>query len=323
MKNKPIIIVTGEPNSVFLELFFKIYKKNIKKNIKTPILLITSKDHLLKQMKYFKYNFKINIVNANDINGIKFNNNKINIIDVKYKFNKVFDKVSSKSKLYIKKSFDIALNIMKKKLAKALINGAISKKCFLDKKYLGITEYLASKTKSNSTMLIYNNKFSVSPVTTHLPLKNVSANLKKKTIVFNVNKINNFYIKFKNKKPIFAILGLNPHCETINKFSEEKKIIIPAIKLLKNKKIKVDGPFSADTFFSKENINKYDVAIGMYHDQVITPMKTVFNFDAINLTLGLPFLRVSPDHGPNEIMLGKNESNLKSLLYCINFLENI
>ena len=61
----------------------------------------------------------------------------------------------------------------------------------------------------------------------------------------------------------------------------------------------------------------------MYHDQVITPMKTIFNFDAINLTLGLPFLRTSPDHGPNEKMIGKNKSNSKSLLYCINFLEKI
>ena len=322
MNNKPIVIVTGEPNSVFLELFFKIYKKNIKK-LKTPILLITSKDHLMMQMKYFKYNFKINLVKKSDLNRIKFNNKKINIIDVEYKFNKVFDKISSKSKLYIKKSFDIALNIMKKNLAKALINGAISKKSFLNKKHLGITEYLANKTKKKSTMLIYNNKFSVSPVTTHLPIKNISANLKKERIIFNVNKINNFYFKFKNKKPTIAILGLNPHCETINKFSEEKKIIIPAIKTLKNKKISVEGPFSADTFFSKENINKFDVAIGMYHDQVITPMKTIFNFDAINLTLGLPFLRASPDHGPNEIMLGKNKYNSKSLLYCLNFFDKI
>ena len=116
-------------------------------------------------------------------------------------------------------------------------------------------------------------------------------------------------------------MGLNPHCETINKFSEEKKIIIPAIKILKNKKIRVEGPFSADTFFSKENINKFDVAIGMYHDQVITPMKTIFNFDAINLTLGLPFLRASPDHGPNEKMLGKNKSNPLSLIKAISFLD--
>jgi len=90
----------------------------------------------------------------------------------------------------------------------------------------------------------------------------------------------------------------------------------------KKNKIKINGPFSADTFFSKKNIKKFDVVIGMYHDQVLTPMKTLFNFDAINLTLGLPFLRVSPDHGPNESMIGKNKSDVLSLLRCIEFLKN-
>ena len=75
-------------------------------------------------------------------------------------------------------------------------------------------------------------------------------------------------------------------------------------------------------FFSKKNIKKFDVVIGMYHDQVLTPMKTLFNFDAINLTIGLPFFRVSPDHGPNESMVGKNKSDFLSLLRCIEFLKN-
>ena len=91
------------------------------------------------------------------------------------------------------------------------------------------------------------------------------------------------------KKPKIAVLGLNPHCETIDKFSEEEKIIKPAINFIKNKKINISGPFSADTFFLKKNLKKFDVVIGMYHDQVLTPMKTLYKFDAINLTLGLPF----------------------------------
>ena len=317
---KPILIVTGEPNSIFLELFFKIYKTKIKNKFKTPIILITSKDHLLKQMRYFKYLFSINIINQENFKNI--NNKKINIIDIKFKFNKVFDKISNKSNLYLKKSFEIAIKIMKKNLARGIINGPISKKYFLNKKYLGITEYLAKKTNSETVMLIYNNKFSVSPLTTHLPLKNVANNINKEKIYNNVKKINSFYIKYRKKKPTFAILGLNPHCETSSKFSEEIKIIIPAIKKLKKNKIKINGPFSADTFFSKKNIKKFDVVIGMYHDQVLTPMKTLFNFDAINLTLGLPFLRVSPDHGPNESMIGKNKSDFLSLLRCIEFLKN-
>ena len=73
----------------------------------------------------------------------------------------------------------------------------------------------------------------------------------------------------------------------------------------------VEGPFSADTFLNK-NISKYDVVIGMYHDQVLTPIKTLFKFNAINLTIGLPFIRISPDHGPNTNMIGKNKSDPSS-----------
>jgi len=118
-------------------------------------------------------------------------------------------------------------------------------------------------------------------------------------------------------------LGLNPHCESIEKSSAEDKIIKPAIKFLIKNKINVEGPFSADTFFSKKNLSHYDVAVGMYHDQVLTPMKTIFNFDAINLTLGLPFLRVSPDHGTNNEMIGKNKSNAQSLISSINFFKKV
>ena len=172
-------------------------------------------------------------------------------------------------------------------------------------------------------MLIYNPKISVSPITTHLPIKYVTKNLNKKKIINNVLEINKFYLKHLKKKPKFAVLGLNPHCETISKYSEEDKIIKPAIKKIKRKKINISGPYSSDTFFSYKNISKFDVVIGMYHDQVLTPIKTIFKFNAINITLGLPFIRVSPDHGPNNEMLGKNISNPQSLISAINFLKRL
>ena len=134
-------------------------------------------------------------------------------------------------------------------------------------------------------MLIYNDKLSVSPLTTHIPIKYVTKNITKNKILNNVLKINKFYKQILKNKVKFALLGLNPHCETIDNYSEEDKIIRPAIKLLK-KKIDISGPFSTDTFL-KKNINKFDVIIGMYHDQVLTPIKTLFNFNAINITVGL------------------------------------
>ena len=88
---------------------------------------------------------------------------------------------------------------------------------------------------------------------------------------------------------------------------------MPAIKFLKKKKIKISGPFSADTIFLKKNRKKFNVIVGMYHDQVLTPMKTIFGFNAINITIGLPFLRISPDHGPNYEMFGLNKSKPNSL----------
>ena len=92
---------------------------------------------------------------------------------------------------------------------------------------------------------------------------------------------------------------------------------------MKKKGYKVQGPISADTVFLKKNRKNYDVIIGMYHDQVLTPLKTLFEYDAINITLGLPFFRISPDHGPNEHMIGKNKSNPLSLMRAISFLDKI
>ena len=204
------------------------------------------------------------------------------------------------------------------------MNGPINKKSFLKKKYLGVTEYLAKKTNSkNPVMLIYNNKISVSPITTHLPIKHVVNNLNKSKIIKNIKLINNFYKKNFNFKPKIAVLGLNPHCETIERVSEEQRIITPAIYTLKKQRLSVDGPFSADTFFIYKNIEKYDVVVGMYHDQVLTPLKTLFNFDAINITIGLPFIRVSPDHGPNYSMVGKNKSDPSSIFCAMEFFNKI
>ena len=88
-------------------------------------------------------------------------------------------------------------------------------------------------------------------------------------------------------------------------------------------KIKAYGPIAADTFFLKKNIKKFDVVVGMYHDQVLSPVKTLFKFKAINLTLGLPFIKITPDHGPNHQMLGKNRSDPSSIFYALNFLNKV
>ena len=317
-KSSPIIVVAGEPNSIFLEIFFKSYKRKIK----TPIVLIASYELLKLQMKKLKFQKRINILNINMLSKLKLNNSSINLINVDYNFSKPFEKISRKSNLYIENCFKVAFEIIEKGLSKKLINGPISKKSFLSKKYLGITEYISDKFFiKNNAMLIYNNNLSVCPITTHLPLKLVSKQINKKIIKSKINLIFKFYKKYLKKKPKIAVLGLNPHCESIDKFNEDEMIIKPVIKQMIKKGQKVYGPYPADTIFLKKNRKKYDVIVGMYHDQVLTPIKTLFEYDAINITLGLPFLRISPDHGPNEKMVGKNKSNPLSLIQAIKFLD--
>ena len=321
MKNNPILIVSGEPFSIFTEIFFKAIKND--KN-KKKIVLIISKSLLLNQMKSLGFSFDINLINKNNINFKKLSKKKINVIDIDYKFKKVFDKISDKSNKYIKESFNLALKLMKTKKYSGLINGPISKKNFLKGSFLGITEYLANLTNAANrvSMLIYNKKLSVSPITTHLPISVVHKKISKDKIIDQVMQINKFYKSRFGKKPRIAITGLNPHCESNYKSSEEDRIIIPAIKILIKKKYRVKGPFAADTIFMKEQAKNYDVIVGMYHDQVLTPAKTLFGFNSINITLGLPFLRISPDHGPNSLMVGKNKSNPQSLIEALKFLDN-
>jgi 4-hydroxy-L-threonine phosphate dehydrogenase PdxA len=306
---KPIIIVPGEKKSIFFEILFKSIK--IKK-IKSPLVIIYKKSELLKIIKKNKFKKKIKVLNINNIHKSNLNNKFLNLIDIKL----------NNKKDSTKESFEIAFKLIKDGYSNKLLNGPINKTSFLNKKFLGVTEYISHKfSVKKFGMLIYNNKLSVCPVTTHLPIKLVAKKITKKLITEKILIVNNFYLKYFKFKPRIAVTGLNPHCESILHLNEDLNIVLPAIKACLKKNINVKGPFPADTVFLKENRKKIDVVIGMYHDQVIGPIKTLFEYDAINITMGLDFLRVTPDHRPNENMVGKNKSNPLSLVKALNFLD--
>ena len=308
MNFKPILIVPGERKSVFFEIFFKSIKKRF---FSSPIILICDKQNLEKEIKKYKFQKPIEKIDYKKIYLKKFKKKKIYLINVQDK----------NSGAYIHNCFNVAFKLIKKGFSNKILNGPINKTQTLKRKYLGVTEYVAKNFNQNKfAMLIYNKKLSVCPVTTHLPLKLVAKKISKKLIKEKIIIINSFYKNILGFRPKIGVVGLNPHCESILKFNEDSKIILPAIQSLK-KKINVNGPFSADTLFLKNNRKKFDVIVGMYHDQVLTPIKTIFEYDAINITIGLPFLRVTPDHGPNEKMIGKDNSDPMSLIRSLEFLD--
>jgi len=316
---KKIIIILGEPNSIASEIFLKSlgYIKKTKLNF----VVIGNYELLKKQAKYL--NLKIDIdFNLSDINSLI--DKKFNFINIQYNQIKPFDLRPIKSDIFIKKSFETALTLIKKKLAYGIINLPINKSKFTKNKYKGITEYIADKTnnKNKENMLLYNENFSVLPLTTHIPLKKVYKEISFKKIEKACKNINYFYYKILRRKKIkIGILGLNPHNgENGYIGTEEKKIIIPAIKKLK-KKYSIIGPLSPDTSFLQRNKLKIDVLIGHYHDQVLTSFKTKFDLDAINITIGLPFIRISPDHGVGTDIIGKGIANPKSFKNAVKFFS--
>ncbi len=316
---KRILIVGGDPNSVNSELIYKCWKQ-LPKTTRKKIYIISNYELLKKQFK--KLGYPIKLVKINKIKDVSdVNNLKILNIDLKFKNPfKISEKASSK---FVMKSLDFAHHLVTKKQANYIINCAINKK-LLPKKNIGVTEYLASKCrlpKDKEVMLIHNKDLSVSPLTTHLDIKDVSKKIRKKMIVKKILIINKWFINNMKKKPIIGLLGLNPHNAELRNNSEEVKEIIPALKILKKKNINIEGPLVADTLFISE-YKKYDVIVGMFHDQVLNPFKTMFKFNAINITLGLNYLRVSPDHGTAKELIGKKKANPLSLINCVKFLNN-
>ncbi len=306
MKNK-IAIVAGEPFSINSEIIGKSWIKN-KKNFQKKIFIIGNYTLIKNQLK--KLCLRIPVEKINSIN-FSPNSKSLKIFNIPKNSNYVIN--------CLNKAHDLSF----KKKIKGFINCSVDKKIF--KSNSGVTEFLEKKNnkKGSLVMMIYNKKLSVVPITTHISIKNITKKINKNIIKKKIQIINDFYVNFFNKKPVIAVLGLNPHNGELKSNSEEKRFIIPAIKKLKLQKIKVLGPLSADTVFLNKKKYKYDVVVGMYHDQVLAPFKALYGFDAINITLGLKYFRISPDHGTATDIFALNKANPLSLLKAIDFILKI
>ncbi len=309
-------IILGEPNSINSELLAK------SKAYKSKVVVIGSYDLLKSQLKILKINRKLRKITKPE--DVKKLNKTLNVLDVPLKFKNAFSVDPIESSAYVKKSLIIGHKLCLQKRIAGMINCSINKKNIFKNKNLGITEFLAQKNNvyKSEVMIIYNKKLSVVPLTTHIKIRDVSKFLKKNLLRKKINTLNKYFTKYFKKNPRIAVLGLNPHNLEFKNNSEEIKVIRPVINSLK-KKLRISGPYSSDTIFLKDNLKKFDVIVGMYHDQVLAPFKALFEFDAVNITLGLPYIRMSPDHGVAEDKKKLNISNPQSLNRCIEIISQL
>ncbi len=300
MKKK--LVFLGDVNSINIELIHKSHK--LLKN-KINYLIIGNIRDLSKYLNKLSSKLDINEI----YNPLNFKNFKLNSLNI---FN--IDDISTQKYQNLLNQIKIA-NQLANTLNMDLVTLPINKSIFKKKlSFNGMTEYLAKLNKKNTTMLMYGEKFSVIPLTTHINLKNVNNFLKKNYIKKNLLKIENqinkriYDLNFKKIK----FICYNPHCSEDDTLGSEDNTIKKSISDFK----KISGPYSADSAFRL--IEDNTLFISMYHDQVLIPFK-ILNRYGINMTLGLNYRRLSPAHGTASDIKFKNQADISSFLACMKY----
>ncbi len=325
-KKNTLIISLGDPAGIGTEIILKaLGSKSLNKNIKP--LLVGCKNNIHET--YFKL-IKHGILDIPDPN-------KLDIIDIPL-INKVIPgKVDVNSGSASFKWLVNATNILLEGKANALVTAPISKIAWhkAGHKFAGQTELLGKLTNKKTSMLFTaispNNgwRFNTLLATTHIPLNKINNTLTKPLIKHKLDTLLNFCRKFK-EKPSIQIAGLNPHAGEEGKIGiEEQNLIIPILNEWKsdNPNIKISGPIPPDTCWissgnawnqaSSQN-NAPDGILALYHDQGLIPVKLIAFDEAVNTTLGLPFIRTSPDHGTALDIAGKFKAREKSMIAAMN-----
>ena len=304
---KPKILLTiGDPNGIGPEIILKLFKnKNTKKY---GLKVIGSK----KVFTYYSSLLKTENINTGDLIDLPFYN------DFKIKKGKI-DKIAGRmsgdavrigTELCMNEEFDTLVTLP---ISKEALNAG-------GYKFPGHTEMLTKLTNSKSTvMIMHSNRIVVSPVTIHVPIKDVSKLLTKKILMEKLITINNSLLnEFKFRNPSIAVLSLNPHCSDGGLIGdEESRTIKPVIDELSQKGMNVSGPFPPDAYFANMSYRNYYVTVSMYHDHGLIPFKTLSSGNGVNYTGGLKFIRTSPDHGTAFDIAGKGIANVDSTLEAI------
>ena len=320
--NKRIAITLGDPAGIGPDICVMMAKSNITRNH----IFITDPKLLLDSSKKLKIRIKINLLKAvtsKTLSGLGI----INVYPLKLRAENKPGHMSPKNASFVIDTIQTAAEGCMRGDFDAMVTGPISKSILNAGGYKisGHTEFLAKLCKSKSIMMLMNNRLKVTLQTIHIPLRKITKEITKNKIIETVCIINeDLKTKFGYTKPKILICGINPHAGEDGLLGrEEIDIIIPAVKSLKKMGIEIDGPVPADTAFIKKFVNKYDVIHSMYHDQGLPVIKFDDFSKTTNVTLGLPIIRVSVDHGTAVELVGTGKADISSFIQALKVARDI
>jgi 4-hydroxythreonine-4-phosphate dehydrogenase len=222
---------------------------------------------------------------------------------------------------------DLASDLCMQKKVNAMVTGPVQKSIINDAgfDFTGHTEYLADKSAATPVMMLATQSLRVALATTHLPLKDVSRVITKESLTETLTILHAFLKQQVGiKKPKILVCGLNPHAgEYGNLGNEEIDTIIPVIEKLKKMNMDLLGPLPADTLFTSKYLDNADAVLAMYHDQGLPVLKFSGFGKAVNVTLGLPFVRTSVDHGTALDLAASGQASNSSLIEAISMAAQL
>ena len=324
---KKIIYSPGEPSGIGPDLIIQLSCSTFWNQINIPIACIADPELLIDRANTLGKKIKIKEI-SNPVELRKNKRNEIQVIKIAKCPNTKYGKLHRSNAKYVLDNLNYGIDTALTNKKVGLVTGPISKENIIsiDKKFSGHTEHIQKLTKSKDVlMLLGSEKLKVALATTHIPLKAVPKKITKSLIINKAiildDELKN---KFRIKNPQITLLGLNPHAGEGGKIgSEEKEILLPAVKELRKKKINISYPKSADTAFTKKGLKETDAFLGMYHDQVLPVLKALSFGSAVNVTLGIPIIRTSVDHGVALDMAGSGKSDTASLKEAIKIAKKI
>ena len=313
----PLALTMGDPSGVGPEI---IVKSTHKLNF---INYIVFGDPLIFQETIDLVGLPTKINCIKSLSEANFKKNTLNLIATSnFKSKPKFGVVSKECGLASYSAIIESIKLAKEKKIAGIVTAPINKKSLdiANIKFPGHTEIFSSFSSTNSaSMMLVNNSIKTVLVTLHCSMSDA---LQMITIENELKAIEHAYLgakMFGISKPIIAVAALNPHAGEMGLFGdEEKKIIEPAIQLAKEKGIDARGPFPGDTVYMSAKKGKYDIVVSQYHDQGLIPIKYEGIDDGVNITVGLEFIRTSPDHGTAFDIAGKNKASPKSFMKAMN-----